>query len=224
MIFNPASSIPSPSTPPTPFFFTLWPLNAYPHTHTLPDLRLGLHTMGLQCSLSWEGEAWGEERLLNHDLAARPMCPSPNPPRLTGQSCSAAAVLPLLALTQREVWGPHVLGAEEPPWLGKEVVRASLWRGGREGKCADSLIPLTTLSLPPPACGFAALPVTEKALRGAAAQPCLPFPRPALRCWTLTKLSLYCPSPQGCLRYVYVPDKTAPHFGLRHWQTILGSV
>lgn len=180
--------------------------------------------MGLQCSLSWEGEAWGEERQLNRDLAAKPMSPSPNQPRPTGQSCSAAAVLLLLALTQGEVWGPRIPGAEAPSWLGTAVVRAGLWLGGRGGKRADRLMPLIALSLPPPACRFAALPVTGKALQGAAAQPCLPFPQLALRWWTLPNLTLYGPSPQGCLHYVYVPDKPAPHFGLRHWQTILCSV
>lgn len=68
-------------------------------------------------------EAWGERRHLNHELPAIPMPLSPNLPRPTEQPCSAAAVLLLLILMQREVWRTHIQGAEEPCWLGKGMVR-----------------------------------------------------------------------------------------------------
>lgn len=64
----------------------------------------------------------GEKRHLNHDLDAKPVSPSPNPPRSTGQSCSAAAVLLLLPWTQGEVWGITYVGSRGTDLTSKRAV------------------------------------------------------------------------------------------------------
>lgn len=127
------------------------------------------------------GEAWGKRRHLNHELAARSMPPSPNLPRPTGQSCSAAAVLLLLILMLGVVWRPHIQGAEEPQWLGKGIVRT-----GR--KACRWLNPFHSTIAPMPSMQICSAAGYRKALQGAAAQP---PPHHSASLWVLDTYRLY---------------------------------